>query len=51
MTIRKTNRLLPLTDCPALRPWQARCIEQALQTLSDTHPHFLCQATPGAGRC
>ncbi|WP_304525774.1 DEAD/DEAH box helicase [Halomonas sp. I5-271120] len=50
MTIRKTNRLLPLTDCPALRPWQARCIEQALQTLSDTHPHFLCQATPGAGK-
>ncbi|QFT85254.1 Type III restriction enzyme, res subunit [Halomonas sp. THAF12] len=50
MNIRHTNRLMASIDCPALRPWQARCIEQALQTLSDAHPHFLCQATPGAGK-
>ena len=35
---------------PPLRPWQAECLQQALQTLSDTRPHFLCQATPGAGK-
>lgn len=33
-----------------LRSWQARCIQHALQTLSSTQPHFLCQATPGAGK-
>ncbi|MEQ6888247.1 hypothetical protein ABE957_06110 [Halomonas sp. CS7] len=41
MNIRHTNRLLSSLDCPALRPRQARCIEKALQTLSDTHPHFM----------
>ncbi|WP_458526464.1 DEAD/DEAH box helicase [Onishia taeanensis] len=50
MNARKANMLLPSNDRPSLRAWQARCIEQALQTLSDEHPHFLCQATPGAGK-
>jgi len=35
---------------PPLRDWQAQCLEQALSTLSPQHPHFLCQATPGAGK-
>ncbi|WP_052384185.1 DEAD/DEAH box helicase [Litchfieldella xinjiangensis] len=35
---------------PPLRPWQIRCIQQALQSLSPETPHFLCQATPGAGK-
>ncbi|TDX32140.1 superfamily II DNA or RNA helicase [Modicisalibacter xianhensis] len=35
---------------PPLRSWQVRCIQQALKTLSPTTPHFLCQATPGAGK-
>ncbi|WP_019017923.1 DEAD/DEAH box helicase, partial [Modicisalibacter luteus] len=35
---------------PPLRSWQVRCIRQALQTLSPASPHFLCQATPGAGK-
>ncbi|WP_416138956.1 DEAD/DEAH box helicase [Halomonas sp. HK25] len=42
----------PEAGLPSLRPWQAQCIEQALQTLSptSTQVHFLCQATPGAGK-
>ncbi|MCE0734500.1 DEAD/DEAH box helicase family protein [Halomonas sp. G15] len=35
---------------PPLRPWQSACLDQALETLSPRHPHFLCQATPGAGK-
>lgn len=35
---------------PPLRPWQSACLDQALATLSPRHPHFLCQATPGAGK-
>jgi superfamily II DNA or RNA helicase len=35
---------------PPLRDWQQRCVAQALGQLSATHPHFLCQATPGAGK-
>ncbi|CAM4302782.1 DEAD/DEAH box helicase family protein [Vreelandella rituensis] len=33
-----------------LRDWQQRCLTQALQQLSPFQPHFLCQATPGAGK-
>ncbi|MEL0616449.1 DEAD/DEAH box helicase family protein [Cobetia marina] len=50
MTPRQINRLLPSLTSPTLRAWQARCIETALQRLSDQRPHFLCQATPGAGK-
>ncbi|WP_043488488.1 DEAD/DEAH box helicase, partial [Halomonas halodenitrificans] len=32
-----------------LRTWQRRCIEAALPHFVTT-PHFLCQATPGAGK-
>lgn len=35
---------------PPLRPWQSVCLRQALKSLSDVRPHFLCQATPGAGK-
>lgn len=35
---------------PPLRDWQKRCLAQALQQLSPEQPHFLCQATPGAGK-
>lgn len=35
---------------PPLRPWQAACIRKALQSLAPESPHFLCQATPGAGK-
>ena len=35
---------------PPLRPWQSACLARALATLSPQHPHFLCQATPGAGK-
>ncbi|MDW7749024.1 DEAD/DEAH box helicase [Halomonas sp.] len=34
---------------PGLRTWQQRCIEAALAHFVTT-PHFLCQATPGAGK-
>ena len=34
---------------PRLRLWQQRCIEAALHHFATT-PHFLCQATPGAGK-
>lgn len=37
-------------ELPPLRRWQAECLQQALQTLSPQTPHFLCQATPGAGK-
>lgn len=33
-----------------LRRWQAECLAHALQRLSPQSPHFLCQATPGAGK-
>ena len=33
-----------------LRHWQQDCIEQAIQTYSKGSRHFLCQATPGAGK-
>ena len=32
-----------------LRKWQSECIHQALDHYQST-PHFLCQATPGAGK-
>lgn len=32
-----------------LRKWQAECVERALQHYR-SQPHFLCQATPGAGK-
>ena len=34
---------------PGMRTWQQRCIEAALAHFVTT-PHFLCQATPGAGK-
>ena len=34
---------------PELRDWQHQCIETALAHFVTT-PHFLCQATPGAGK-
>ncbi|MDR5900418.1 DEAD/DEAH box helicase family protein [Halomonas vilamensis] len=39
-----------LAQHPPLRDWQQRCLTQALQQLSPSTPHFLCQATPGAGK-
>ncbi|MEP4556871.1 DEAD/DEAH box helicase [Cobetia amphilecti] len=50
MRRRSQNRLLKGGATLPLRGWQARCIETALQTLSEDRPHFLCQATPGAGK-
>ncbi|MDL0433900.1 DEAD/DEAH box helicase family protein [Marinobacter sp. TBZ242] len=35
---------------PPLREWQATCLQKALRSLTDQRPHFLCQATPGAGK-
>lgn len=35
---------------PMLRQWQKKCLERALIQLSSKMPHFLCQATPGAGK-
>lgn len=35
---------------PTLRDWQQRCLTKALAQLSSKQPHFLCQATPGAGK-
>ncbi|MGM0785620.1 MAG: DEAD/DEAH box helicase family protein [Pseudomonadota bacterium] len=35
---------------PPLRDWQSACLRQALDSLSPERPHFLCQATPGAGK-
>lgn len=34
---------------PELRQWQQQCIEAAVAHF-DITPHFLCQATPGAGK-
>ena len=51
MRRRSQNRLLKGGATPPLRGWQARCIETALQTLSEDRPHFLCQATPGPEGC
>ncbi|WP_158774199.1 DEAD/DEAH box helicase [Cobetia sp. L2A1] len=50
MKHRSHNRLVKNGKTPPLRDWQARCIETALQVLNDDNPHFLCQATPGAGK-
>lgn len=33
-----------------LRRWQSKCIEQALEKFSNGINHFLCLATPGAGK-
>lgn len=33
-----------------LRSWQSACIESALAKYSAGQPHFLCLATPGAGK-
>lgn len=33
-----------------LRNWQASCIDQALENYSKGQKHFLCLATPGAGK-
>ncbi|WP_445004411.1 DEAD/DEAH box helicase [Halomonas mongoliensis] len=45
-----TSRHTSRPALPPLRPWQSACLQQALATLSPQHPHFLCQATPGAGK-
>ncbi|MGO2243573.1 MULTISPECIES: DEAD/DEAH box helicase [Halomonas] len=39
-----------LAQHPPLRDWQQRCLTKALAQLSPEQPHFLCQATPGAGK-
>lgn len=33
-----------------LRKWQSNCLEQILFKYSQSHQHFLCLATPGAGK-
>lgn len=33
-----------------LRVWQKECSERALRKFKDSHRHFFCQATPGAGK-
>jgi len=33
-----------------LRTWQSECIKQALNKYFSRGSHFLCQATPGAGK-
>ncbi|QFU23040.1 DEAD/DEAH box helicase family protein [Shewanella eurypsychrophilus] len=33
-----------------LRQWQSECVNRALEHFSDKHKHFLCLATPGAGK-
>ena len=33
-----------------LRKWQAECVDQALNKFSQNKRHFLCLATPGAGK-
>lgn len=33
-----------------LRRWQSRCVEQALAKFQNEENHFLCLATPGAGK-
>ena len=32
-----------------LRAWQIKCVEKAL-SIYESQSHFLCQATPGAGK-
>ncbi|QJQ99356.1 DEAD/DEAH box helicase family protein [Halomonas sp. PGE1] len=50
MILPPTSRHPARSALPPLRPWQSACLQQALATLSPQHPHFLCQATPGAGK-
>jgi superfamily II DNA or RNA helicase len=50
MMLPPTSRHAARPALPPLRPWQSACLQQALATLSPQHPHFLCQATPGAGK-
>ncbi|WP_336269523.1 DEAD/DEAH box helicase [Vreelandella arctica] len=38
------------TSLPPLRQWQSDCLQYALANLTPQTPHFLCQATPGAGK-
>ncbi len=33
-----------------LRKWQSECADLALKKYTSNHPHFLCQASPGAGK-
>ncbi|MEZ9822167.1 DEAD/DEAH box helicase, partial [Shewanella sp. 10N.286.45.A1] len=33
-----------------LRQWQLECVNRALEHFNDKHRHFLCLATPGAGK-
>ncbi|MFA7312687.1 MAG: DEAD/DEAH box helicase family protein [Shewanella sp.] len=33
-----------------LRQWQLECVKRALEHFHDAHRHFLCLATPGAGK-
>ncbi|WP_076416849.1 DEAD/DEAH box helicase [Shewanella sp. UCD-KL12] len=33
-----------------LRQWQSECVNRALEHFNDKHRHFLCLATPGAGK-
>ena len=50
MTLLTPNRDTDRPALPPLRRWQSECLQKALSTLSPQHPHFLCQATPGAGK-
>ncbi|MGM0984992.1 MAG: DEAD/DEAH box helicase [Pseudomonadota bacterium] len=50
MILPPSSREAKRSALPTLRPWQSACLQQALATLSPQHPHFLCQATPGAGK-
>tara|TARA_B100000929_G_scaffold271391_2_gene242253 strand:+ start:185 stop:1678 length:1494 start_codon:yes stop_codon:yes gene_type:complete len=45
-----SERPTHLAQHPPLRDWQQRCLSKALAQLSPEQPHFLCQATPGAGK-
>ncbi|CAM3943354.1 DEAD/DEAH box helicase family protein [Vreelandella rituensis] len=40
----------PNATVPPLRQWQSDCLARALANLTPQSPHFLCQATPGAGK-
>lgn len=33
-----------------LRKWQSHCVDAVIRKYSQDQPHFLCQATPGAGK-
>ncbi|NAW34483.1 MULTISPECIES: DEAD/DEAH box helicase [Halomonas] len=50
MKLPDTSPSTPSLHYPPLREWQQRCVDKAMQQLSPTRPHFLCQATPGAGK-